>query len=773
MTKLSVQFIGGTYQHPSRPANFQRCVNWYPTTSNPTNPQSNNNPLYKGRNVATLLRTIGCTSIGTINETGIDPRCRGLYQIQLSIGVYLTVIVIGENVYNLNFDYTTKTINPVLIGTLQTFKGNVVISSNATQIIFVCYDTYNNLKKGSIYNYITNTFTHITDLDFLGGSHVVMIDGYFIYNQIGSSNMLSCDLNDGLTWDATKIARAESSSDKIIALGQTKGEMWVFGTNSIEVWYDAGNSPGFPFSKRVGSDMDVGCSAPYSIVSVSGNLMWLDSRRFIVVSDFSQFFRSNSSGYQATKLSTESIDAEIGSYATVSDCLASTYVDNGHVMAEFSFPSEEKTWVYDATMDMWHERSYHLSSNNIEYQSLTNFYVQNEKYTIAASLANNKVYLVSRDYLDDDGEKIHRIRTTHHINDSFKQLAINEVELKCNTGLQNHIQQYANVLSTTINSFTTKAATTTITGIASDYPQLKSVLMSAISFNGTNWNITLRSTLSGVVAAGQLFIIYYGNNNSITLGKILSLVGTTMVVDGNLIINSTPLNPLYINASSFASIGQNSFSANPVLFGTPNATVATTNVFNVGDTVRVTLHNGTTVDFDIENILADNRIVPPSSPIPAYIPYNIGDSILNLDAVAVNTITVSPGTVELRIGDSVSIRLNDGSIFNTTVTAVTGGVITIADPILSTKLTAGNEIEFQRTNTEHQTAHIGLRYSNDSGYTWSSSMDRELGALGQYGKRINWNCLGSHNEWLFEVKIVDPIDISIVDSYVDGFLGDI
>lgn len=451
MPKQNLQIIGGAYKHPSVPANNQSCINMFPTSSGMGTALDKDNVLNKGRNVACLMRGMGKLSIGTVNDTDINPTCRGIYQLQISVGTYLTVCVMGRKVYNLNFDYTTKTMTPTLLGTLATLKGPVVISSNPTQIMFICYDYDNTVTGGSIYNYVTHTFTNISDIDFKSGSHVIMIDGYFLYNEVGSARFYSSDINNGLSYNALNVATAQSRPDNVIGLGQTKGELWVFGTNSIEVWYDAANATGMPLSKRVGSDIDVGCSAPFSIQTVNDSLIWVDSRRFIVMSDYSQFFRDQSSGYQLTKLSTEAIDAEISSYLTVSDAVASTYNDNGHIMYEITFPSESKTWVFDTTMNMWHERQYQHPDLNIATQSLTNFYVQNEKYILAGSLSNNQIYLVSRDYVDDDGEPIVCKRVTQHVTADFNQIEVSELEVRCNTGLvpigedEPHIQlRYSN-----------------------------------------------------------------------------------------------------------------------------------------------------------------------------------------------------------------------------------------------------------------------------------------------------------------------------------------
>lgn len=436
--KIPLQIVGPTYQHPSLPTNAQRCVNMYPSySSSNLAPESQNKALVGGRGIATLMPTMGCDFLGKITPTspGINPSCRGLYQIEVSPTVYRTFAVVASTLFEVNFDYTTRLIFPDAIGSLDTGRNPVCMAHNPTQLLVVGYDPIINRTSGAIFNYITNTFTPITDPDFLGGSHCVMIDSYFIYNEYGSNRFYVSFPNDGLQWDPLNVASAESRPGVIVGLGQAKGELWIFCTNSVEIWYDAANSPGMPFSKRVGSDIDIGCSAGYSIVSINDSLIWLDSRRFIVISEYSAFLRNQDSGYSLTKLSNEAIDVEIASYSTVADAVASTYVENGHVMYEITFPTAKKTWVLDVTNGMWHQKI----STKIQNQpySLTNFYVQNQKYLLGASafgLNGTSIYIVSKDFLTDDGARIPRIRTTAHLNSNFSLVTIDQLEIKCDVG---------------------------------------------------------------------------------------------------------------------------------------------------------------------------------------------------------------------------------------------------------------------------------------------------------------------------------------------------
>ena len=52
---------------------------------------------------------------------------------------------------------------------------------------------------------------------------------------------------------------------------------------------------------------------------------------------------------------------------------------------------------------------------------------------------------------------------------------------------------------------------------------------------------------------------------------------------------------------------------------------------------------------------------------------------------------------------------------------------------------------------------VMLQVSRDGGHTWSSELWRSFGALGQYRARAVWNRLGRARDWLFRVRVTDPV----------------
>lgn len=62
---------------------------------------------------------------------------------------------------------------------------------------------------------------------------------------------------------------------------------------------------------------------------------------------------------------------------------------------------------------------------------------------------------------------------------------------------------------------------------------------------------------------------------------------------------------------------------------------------------------------------------------------------------------------------------------------------------------------------------IAMRYSNDGGHTWSNSVSRSMGKIGEYALPVTWNRLGTEREWVFEFTVVEPIEFSIIEAAIE------
>ena len=403
---MELDITGAAYEHQSQDVNFQRCVNMYLTAAGPD-----------ARAKSALVPTPGLVLVDDLGTAAI----RGMHSVGL-----LTYAVVGASVYKLTVNNLTKQVtNKVIIGTIGTTSGSVGIAHNPTQVIFVD-------GSGSGYTWTegSSTFATISDGDFDGGADVVFLNGYFVVSVPDTGVIHTSALNDGTAWDALDIGTAESGPDDIVGLSTAKGELWVFGANTTEIWYDAANESGIPLSPRTGLEIQIGCQAPDSITRVDDFLVWVDDRGFIVQSGVSTYQRDNNSAYKVEVIATPAITNAISNYATLSDGIGCTYTDRGNIIYQISFPNAKKTWAYNYTTKLWHELSFHDSTNFEEVHHLIQYTTTTQNIFIGGGVRDGKIYLIDANTYTDNGEVITRTRTTRHNHQGFKLVGIDTLEIR-------------------------------------------------------------------------------------------------------------------------------------------------------------------------------------------------------------------------------------------------------------------------------------------------------------------------------------------------------
>jgi hypothetical protein len=240
----------------------------------------------------------------------------------------------------------------------------------------------------------TLAFGAITDPDFAGAVTVGYLDGYFVFNQPDSQKVWVTQLLDGQSIDPLGFASAEGSPDGLLSLIVDHREAWLFGTNSVEVWYDAGTTP-FPLTRIQGAYNEIGCAAPYSVAKLDNGVFWLgaDARGEGIV------YRTN--GYTGVRVSTHAVEWQIQQYGDISDSIGYTYQQDGHAFYVLVFPTAGTTWVYDVATDNWHERAGWSNGSFTRHRSNCQMNFNHE--VIVGDYENGRIYAFDLNVYDDDG----------------------------------------------------------------------------------------------------------------------------------------------------------------------------------------------------------------------------------------------------------------------------------------------------------------------------------------------------------------------------------
>lgn len=174
----------------------------------------------------------------------------------------------------------------------------------------------------------------------------VWIDGYFILAV--RSGRLYHSLYNSLDFREIEFATAETEPDEIVGVASYSRRLYVFGSRTVEQWYNAGADP-FAFLPDRGFTCHIGCGARDSIAVNEHGLYWLTS-------DGSIYYMA---GTQFVRISSDSVDEDIGR-STWSQAQGYTYAEEGHwfytLVLSFA-DGTRKNWTYDVFTKLWHERS--------------------------------------------------------------------------------------------------------------------------------------------------------------------------------------------------------------------------------------------------------------------------------------------------------------------------------------------------------------------------------------------------------------------------------
>lgn len=273
------------------------------------------------------------------------------------------------------------------------------------------------------------------------------LDGFFVaiakpvsgttQNQI----MIS---NTGVTWPSPALALTNrtGSNDLVTMIAVMQGQLWIFGEKTIEVWYNAGNSP-FPFARVSGATLNYGLLAKFSVCKVENRLMWLGADE----SGWPVIFQTT--GLLPTRVSNFAIENLIHrSYGPQVDrARAFTYREAGHLFYVLNFPNG--TVAYDVNTGMWHERGYLnpltglMERARADCMASVGIFPQTT-YNFVGDYANGKIYIQNIDLTSDNGDPIKRIRTSPHVSNSDKWMAYPRLEISADIGTAGIVLEISN-----------------------------------------------------------------------------------------------------------------------------------------------------------------------------------------------------------------------------------------------------------------------------------------------------------------------------------------
>lgn len=388
MPRVPVPLAIGSYQKAPTDNTNHRLVNWYAAAA-PTG----------GKKQITLNGSAGLKQAFLAGDGPI----RGMRVM----GSFLYVVS-GNRVFRIRADGQTFDLGAI------PSAGPVIMDDNGTQLAIVT-------KQGAGIIVTETSVIEITDPDFLKASSVAYLDGYFCFSRLDSGEFFISNQLDGLNYDSLEFASAESDPDNLVRVLEDHQELWMFGEDSTEIWYNSGQVD-FPFERLGGAVLEIGCSARFSPIKVDNTVYWIGNDP----SGIKAVFRAQ--GYQPVRVSNAAVEASIGASPHVSDTQSMIWSEDGHVM--IGFKAADFMWVYDHTTGEWHERA-SRDSKTWRVNCTASFAGR----VLAGDSESGKIFEIDTQTYDEDGTPLIAEAQLPYVHAERREFTVSCFEAEFETGL--------------------------------------------------------------------------------------------------------------------------------------------------------------------------------------------------------------------------------------------------------------------------------------------------------------------------------------------------
>ena len=400
---MKTPFLGGGYVGRQRELVNNRCVNLFPELVE----------TKEGKDVGALYNCPGFYLLATCGKGPV----REAYVASNG----LLYVVSGNTLYSVAANWVVTA-----LGTVNSSSGYAKMVDNGTQLMVI------DGTGGWCLTFATSAFVQVLPAGLgVVPTSLAFQDGFALVNDAGTNAWYQSNLNDFTTWQALNFSSADSTPFNVTALFDIHREVWLFKSDVTEVWINAG-LPGFAFQRLQGVQMPTGCTAPASIDRIGDTIVWLGS------DPQGQGVVYMSNGYSAVPISTHYINLQIQAMSRIDDAIGYTYQEAGHQFYVLTFPTGNKTFVYDNATRWWHERAAFSPQTNQFSRHQGNCFAFAYGTYVIGDFASGNLYALSMTTYTDNGAPrkwLRSWRALPHDQQSFAPLRFNSLQIDCMTGI--------------------------------------------------------------------------------------------------------------------------------------------------------------------------------------------------------------------------------------------------------------------------------------------------------------------------------------------------
>lgn len=262
-------------------------------------------------------------------------------------------------------------------------NGRVSVADNGLSLAYV------DGVKG--YGYTPESFTHV-ELDIPPSDTITFQDGYFAINYKKTRQWAVSNLNS-LVFGPLDFASAEGAPDFLVAVVSHLRQMYLFGERTLEIWYNSAEE--FPFTRIQGAFIEKGLAGSDAVTRTDNTIFFLGDDKIVYML----------SGFEPMRVSNFSLEESI-EMADLSNAKMFTYTQEGHIFVWLTVPTVNKSFVYDTTSGLWHERS--TFSDDVFGRHLANCASYFQGQTIVGDYRDGNLYTLDLNYPYDGQQLIER-----------------------------------------------------------------------------------------------------------------------------------------------------------------------------------------------------------------------------------------------------------------------------------------------------------------------------------------------------------------------------
>lgn len=402
-------FVGPSYTSQSPIQSIDECINFYVEKMETEGAKSS----------MALYPTEGLTSLAS---SSLSPN-RGMYEQD------------GRAFVVIGFGFFEQLENGTLIlrGTIDADQYPATMCSSGDAGLQVMITSGG---KVYIYNLQTNAFQIVIGVQARMGGY---LDGFFVVLDTVNSTIRISDYLNGLIWNPLQFRVRSAGSDKWVGMLIAHREIWLFGSQTYEVWTNTGSSP-FPFNPIPNIFYNQGLGAPFSLAQVGEQAAWLSLNK----EGHGMVLMANQ--YSPIRISNHAVEFAIQGYKDagfdITDAQSMVYQNQGHTFFVLTFLSANVTWVYDLSTNMWHKRLFWNSgpqepAHYDAWRPLYHMFAFGKH--VVGDRASGQIYNMSiSNMYDADGAVIRRLRRAPHVFNERKHVYYRRLELDMQVGIGNN-----------------------------------------------------------------------------------------------------------------------------------------------------------------------------------------------------------------------------------------------------------------------------------------------------------------------------------------------